>query len=134
MSGILNISRAASIGIHACVLIAESEDRLNVNQISKALKASSHHVAKVLQKLAAEGVLHSAKGPNGGFSMAVDPRNISLLDVYEIIQGPLEENHCSEFSDICPFPECIWGEFGNQTMRNFRIFLSSKRLLDVKSI
>lgn len=134
MSGILNISRAASIGIHACVLIAKSEDRLNVNQISKALKASSHHVAKVLQKLAAEGVLHSAKGPNGGFSMAIDPAKISLLHIYEIIQGPVREKHCPEFSDICPFPECIWGEFGNQTMQNFRAYLSNKRLLDVKSI
>ncbi|MEA1875064.1 MAG: Rrf2 family transcriptional regulator [Bacteroidota bacterium] len=132
MSGIINLTRAASIGIHACVLISNSKDRLNVTQIADALKASSHHVAKVLQKLAAEGILHSSKGASGGFSMAINPSKINLLHIYEIIQGPIEESHCPEYSDICPFDECIWGDFGNQTRENFKSYLASRSLESVK--
>lgn len=132
MSGIINLSRAASIGIHACALLRRSDTRMNASQVAKALDASTHHVAKVLQKLALEGILNSTKGPSGGFSLAVNPSEVSLLRIYEIIQGPIEDTHCPEYGTECPFPECIWGDFGNQTRENFKEYLQSRSLADVK--
>jgi Rrf2 family transcriptional regulator, nitric oxide-sensitive transcriptional repressor len=132
MQGIISLSRAASIGIHACAIISNNEGRLNATQIADILKASTHHVAKVLQKLATEGILHSNKGPNGGFSIAISPEKISLLHIYEVIQGKIEDSHCPEYSENCPFPECIWGEFGNQTRENFKEYLQNRTLADIK--
>jgi DNA-binding IscR family transcriptional regulator len=69
MQKVLQISRAASIGLHGTVLIYKSPVRLNVVRIAKQLQASDHHVAKVLQKLAKKNVLQSYKGPSGDLAL-----------------------------------------------------------------
>ena len=133
MSGIINLSRAASIGIHACALIAKSENRMNSLMVAKALNCSTHHVAKVLQKLALDGILNSTKGPTGGFALELEPKQITLLEIYESVQGPLETDcQCPEHSDEdCPFEDCIWGKFGNDTREGFREYLQSRTLADL---
>lgn len=67
MSKIVTLSEAASIALHSMVLIAKSETKLNVNQISEAIDSSKHHVAKVMQRLAKEDFVASNRGPSGGF-------------------------------------------------------------------
>lgn len=40
-------------------------------------------LAKVLQPLAARGFLHSLRGRNGGFALARDPAQITLLQIVQ---------------------------------------------------
>ncbi|MGM0650844.1 MAG: RrF2 family transcriptional regulator [Bacteroidota bacterium] len=131
MTGILHISRAASIGIHGTVLIHKSKVRLNAAQIASQLNASEHHVAKVLQKLAKGNILNSQKGPAGGFSLARPARHINLLEIYEAVEGPLSENICPENAEICPFDNCLWGNFGRKTGKNFKTYLQEKLLAEL---
>ena len=35
------------------------------------------------------GILRAIKGPNGGYNMARPPKNITLLEVVEAVDGPL---------------------------------------------
>lgn len=51
-------------------------------------------LSKVLQKLARGGFLSSEHGTNGGYRLAADPRNISVLDVIRCIDGPVFLTHC----------------------------------------
>lgn len=57
MSKIFTLSEAGSIAIHSMVLIARSNDSLNVIKIAELTGSSKHHVAKVLQRLAKEDFL-----------------------------------------------------------------------------
>ena len=50
MSKIVTLSEAASIALHSMVLIARSEEKLNVGQIAEKIDSSKHHVAKVMQR------------------------------------------------------------------------------------
>ena len=61
---------------------------------------ASHHIAqargiperfllKVLKPLVSARVLHSVKGPNGGYRLAKDPTEITLLEILEAVDGPL---------------------------------------------
>ena len=47
----------------------------------------SFFLAKTLQSLTRQGMLRSAKGPTGGFGLAVPARKIRLIDVIEALDG-----------------------------------------------
>lgn len=47
----------------------------------------SFFLAKTLQSLARGGMLRSAKGPTGGFGLAMPARKIRLIDVIEALDG-----------------------------------------------
>jgi Rrf2 family protein len=51
--------------------------------------------------LAQAGIIKSHRGVKGGFSMAQDPRQISLRDVVEICERGIVLNHCLRKVDPC---------------------------------
>ena len=68
MSKPIQLSEAASIGIHALVLISTSEGSfMNVNVIAEKTGASKNHIAKVMQTLVRADFVSSVRGPAGGF-------------------------------------------------------------------
>ena len=37
-------------------------------------------------------ILHSKRGPGGGFSLAKHPKKITMLDIIEAVEGPMAGN------------------------------------------
>ena len=61
--------------------------------------AEEHHIplellAKVLQALAKHEMVESQNGPKGGYLLAREPRDISIAQVLEAIEGPLGIADC----------------------------------------
>src|SRR5262245_65907870 len=44
---------------------------------------------KVLKPLVSAGLLYSVKGPNGGYRLAKQPKEITILEVIEAVDGPI---------------------------------------------
>jgi Rrf2 family protein len=130
MSKIFALSEAGSIAIHSMVLIAQSDVKLNVVHIAERTGSSRHHVAKVLQRLVKGDFLLSNRGPHGGFALKRDADQISLLDIYESIEGRIEINDCPMDNEICPFDKCIMGNVINQMTQHFKDYLAAQKLND----
>ena len=128
MSRFFNISEAASIGIHSMVLIAKSEERLNVTKISEIMNFSRHHVAKVMQRLAKVGMVESTRGPAGGFVLAMPPDEITLLFIYEAIEGKIVETECPLGYDDCPFNKCLLDTMAENINKAFKEYLATHTL------
>ncbi|MCP4900046.1 MAG: Rrf2 family transcriptional regulator, partial [bacterium] len=95
MPTMLRISEAASLGIHAMGLLAIHPDRsLSARTIAEKFSVSEAHLSKVLQRLTKVGLLASTRGPKGGFSLTRDPETVTLLEVFEAIEGPVEPTDC----------------------------------------
>ncbi len=128
--GIL-ISDAVSLAMHSMAVIASREGLSSVQDISGRLGVSEFHLAKVLQRLAKNGLVKSTRGPRGGFALARKSGSITLLDVYEAIEGPLKEKACLMRKKTCTKKLCILGS-SMETMRDiFRNHLSSTRISDI---
>lgn len=132
MSRIISISEAASIAIHSMVLIASSGEGLNVTKIAERMGASKHHVAKIMQRLVKEGLLVSQRGPTGGFHLNKTAGDISMLDVYESIEGKLIETTCPMDHPICPFDKCLMGGIVAKMTKEFKDYMSNQMLSDYK--
>lgn len=130
MSKIITLSEAASIALHGMVLVAKTDHKLNVNQISEMIDSSRHHVAKVFQRLAKENFVSSNRGPSGGFVLKKEPDEISLLELYEAIEGSVEVQGCPGSKERCPFEKCIMGDLANALACEFRDFLNRQTLAD----
>ncbi|WP_430816028.1 RrF2 family transcriptional regulator [Carboxylicivirga sp. RSCT41] len=128
MSKIVTLSEAASIALHSMVLIARSETKLNVNQISEAIDSSKHHVAKVMQRLAKEDFVASNRGPSGGFVLKQEPAEISLLMIYEAIEGKVAIQSCPGDKRACIIGTCMLGDLSRNMTKEFKEYMESHYL------
>ena len=131
MSVILNISEAASIAIHSMAIIAKSKEMLSVNKIAEFTGFSRNHLAKVMQTLVKNKFIKSIRGPKGGFLMDKNSKEISLLQIYESIEGVLSCFQCGIKSGVCPFKKCLYGEFPEKFSTEFKNYLSETSLYDI---
>lgn len=131
MSRIVQFSEAASIGLHAMVLIAGSKKLLKAPDIAKKAGVSQNHLSKVMQRLVKDGHIKSTRGPSGGFILNRPAEDISLLDIYQSIEGVINNKGCPMDKQVCPFEKCITGGlfqkmttdfidyFGTTTLKSF---------------
>lgn len=130
MSNIVALTEAASIGLHSMVLIAKSDEVLNVSRIAEFIGSSRHHVAKIMQRLSKAGFVYSTRGPSGGFVLKKEPSEVTLLDIYEAIEGPLAVQTCPLSRETCPFGECILGDLSLRVSGEIKEYLESRSLKD----
>ncbi len=58
-------------------------------------------LAKVFQRLVKSGLLKSAKGRGGGFTLGKPAHEITLKDIVEAIDGPIHLDRCAVGLDKC---------------------------------
>jgi len=131
LSNIIKVSEAASLALHTMVVLAKKPDGIfTTRDISSLLNASKDHLSKVLQRLEKVGFIISIRGPKGGFKLAQNKDNLTLLDIYEALEGPLIPAECLLGNPICNGRGCIMG--GLDTVnRQIREYLSQTKLSDL---
>ncbi|MGI8705277.1 MAG: SUF system Fe-S cluster assembly regulator [Sphingomicrobium sp.] len=76
-------------------------ERLSATELSADTGVPLPTTQKLMGQLAACGLLHSARGASGGFSLARPAAEISLADVVEAVEGPIAMTICSEGRTDC---------------------------------
>ena len=130
MSKIFNISDAASLGIHSLAIIAKSKKQINANMIAQMTNFSKNHLSKILQRLVKDNFIKSERGPRGGFVLNKESKDITLLEIYESIEGELQTPKCDIHNGVCLFNNCIFGGMDKKLTIEFREFLKNKTLFD----
>jgi Rrf2 family protein len=132
MSQLLNISEAASLALHTMAVLAQgNRQRMRNQEIARRLGASGHHLAKVMQRLAKAGLVDSACGPRGGFVLGKPADQVSLLTIYEAVEGPLSEHACLLNEPICRGNCCVLGEVLDSIRRQLRDYLDRTTLAEL---
>lgn len=96
------LSNTCKYGLRAVLYLSvfSSEKRkIGIKEISEKLHIPSPFLGKILQSLARQKILHSTKGPNGGFYLARLPEEITLMDIVIIIDG-------ADIFDTCLLRAC----------------------------
>jgi len=135
MARVWKISEAASIAMHAMTMLAASMDRkVTTREIASTLDVSEAHLSKVLQRLAKANLVKAVRGPRGGFELVKPGDEITLLEVYEAIEGPLAPQDCLFSERICDGSKCILGGLLETVDREVKGYLDKTRLSELVDI
>jgi Rrf2 family transcriptional regulator, nitric oxide-sensitive transcriptional repressor len=128
------ISEAATLAIHALAYIANQNETkpISTGKVAESFGFSEAHLSKVFQRLNKSGFLRSVRGPRGGFILAKDPEDITLLDIYEAIDGPISRHGpCLLHKKECEFGDCIFGDLLESIPEQIENHFSSTTLADL---
>ncbi len=87
----MRISRSTGYALLAIGYIAKQQGKKTVlsQGISKQYDIPLEYLLKILQQLVRANVLHSKRGPRGGFSLARPTKQITMLEIIEAVDGPM---------------------------------------------
>jgi Rrf2 family protein len=71
---------------------------VQANEIAGAYGLPIAYTGRVMGQLAKSRILHSVRGPRGGFQFARDAKDVSLLEVMEAVGGTLDGRQDAEQS------------------------------------
>ena len=125
----VKIPEAVSLALHSLAILANRPDEvISTREIAELLGGSSAHLAKVLKILESDGFVRSQRGPAGGFQLLKDADSVSLLEIYETMEGPLTSEGCLLTTQLCVDEGCIFGELLDSLDTQFREHLAKTRL------
>lgn len=90
------MSRSAEYALRAVLHLAQQAEPVPVRatELAEALQIPRNYLQKVLHTLAKQGVLHSLRGPSGGFSLALPPTSLAIQAVVEPFDPSPEQRRC----------------------------------------
>ena len=123
----MQITRQADYAVRAILHLAKLK---NGNRTATSTVAKEQHIppsflAKIISQLSMAGLLHTSRGARGGVMLARDPKDITLLEVVEAIDGPIQLNECVADAGVCSFEDdcpirTVWCEAQEELVARLR--------------
>ncbi len=73
---------------------------LHVKEISTKHNISPQYLEQLMIRLVKPGLIRAVRGQKGGFVLAKPPREISLMEVLEALEGPLAITQSTHQDDV----------------------------------
>ncbi len=86
----LRLTSRIDYGVRALVRLAEIAPRgvMTAIQLSEAEQIPVQFLEQILVSLRRAGLIRSIRGPGGGYALARPAEEITLLEVFETLEGP----------------------------------------------
>jgi Rrf2 family protein len=108
---VLRLTQKSKYAVRALVELAVEgcETPLGVSEVARRQKIPERFLEQLFGELRRAKVLESRRGARGGFSFAMPPEEITVLDIVEILDGEVRPARCSAggVCYIADAPLCI---------------------------
>ena len=103
----MKISTKGRYGLRILMDLAlhQTEKPRLIRDIAKSQQISEKYISRLVIALRKAGMIRSVRGVNGGFHIAMKPEEITLLDVIEVMEGPLSIVDCVSMPKKCTHSE-----------------------------
>lgn len=97
----MNVGRRIDYAVRALAYLAgqPSERIVSKAEIERKQDIPPHFLSKVMRDLVIRGLVESRIGSKGGFRLARPAKTISIKDVYEAVESPLNLMECFDKRD-----------------------------------
>jgi len=87
----MKLSRTVAYAVRATLQLAKSDSATPVpcSQLAAEGNMPERFLLQILRSLVTHGILRSTRGVDGGYTLVRSPDEVSLLEVIEAIEGPL---------------------------------------------
>lgn len=103
------MSSAVEQSLVVLVMLALQKDGLPVKShvLSEHLEVSESYLKKTMRKLVVANLIKAIASKEGGFKLARNTNDITLLDVYEAIEGEDSFIHSTNWQIACFLPKLL---------------------------
>src|SRR4051812_27783694 len=136
----MEMTEGVEWAMHSCVNLSWADGQaVTAKRLAAFYNLPTAYLNKQLQALTRAGILTSVSGPKGGFQLARDPRNISLLDIVVAIDGPDDAFRCTEILKEGPGADaradytkiCVISQAMRSAELTYRRELASRSIADI---
>ena len=131
----MRYSTRTRYGLRFLINLAQREAGVFVQlaDIARQEDISVKYLEQIVRALRPSGILRTARGARGGYSLAIEPQDVTLEQVFTLLEGSLAPIACLE-QDICARQsECtartLWTAM-NRNMSDFLRSVTLKHLLE----
>lgn len=89
------LNTSLKVGLHILTLLARpGKDPLTVREMAAQLNQSEKYLEQLLLPMRRARLVMSVRGPHGGYLLARPSAQISLLEIMQLLQGPITFCNC----------------------------------------
>ncbi|MCG8571325.1 MAG: Rrf2 family transcriptional regulator [Spirochaetes bacterium] len=109
-----------------------SKDYNQLSKIAEKEHISDKYLENIVRVLKLSGLIQVKRGAQGGYRLSRNPAEISVLEIFEILEGSLNIIDCLENSFSCELENsCIMTDFWGELIDQIKFFLKSRTLADL---
>ncbi|WFD10751.1 RrF2 family transcriptional regulator [Tepidibacter hydrothermalis] len=99
----MKITQEADYALRIILFLCQisSGERVEARVISESENITLRFSLKILRKLTKKDLVKSFRGVKGGYMLNKDPKDITLREVVEAIDGPIYVNRCLHDEEYC---------------------------------
>ena len=102
----MKLSTRSRYGLRAMLVLAmhEGDEPLMTKEIAEKQNLPSTYLEQLMLGLRKAGLVTATRGAKGGYVLARDSERISLAEVIEALEGPLDIADCADVPSCCLDP------------------------------
>ena len=130
----MNISTKTRYGFRLMIYLGMNEasnESIQLGEIAEKEDISLKYLEKIVQMLKRGGWVTVKRGPKGGYRLSKESRFITLLDIFETLEGSCSVIDCLEEERCDHMDKCSTANIWNGLTSVIREYLSGKTLEDV---
>ena len=97
----MRITQEADYALRITTALAAAGAVCGAAEIAESEGVPVRFAHKILRKLMQGGIVSSHVGAKGGYSLLSPPDQLTLLDIVELIDGPLAVSKCADENYVC---------------------------------
>ena len=102
----MRVTQEADYAIRMCLILDSTGEKTGAATLADIACITPKIALKVLRKLNTAGVVKSYKGVQGGYELARAGDEIKVLEIIELIDGPVKISKCLECDHECSRNPC----------------------------
>ena len=112
----MRLSPAAELAVRGVICLAEhhGEGPIRIADICRERDLRKEYLSKIFGSLARADLITPVRGKGGGYMLAREPSEITVLEVIEAVEGPIVLNYCQHEPPQCDNEKCrlrpMWAE------------------------
>ena len=102
----MRVTQEADYAIRMCLILDSLGEKTGAATLADIACITPKIALKVLRKLNEGGLVRSYKGVQGGYELAKSGEEIRVLDIIELIDGPVRISKCLDCEHECSRNPC----------------------------
>ena len=97
----MQLTSTTDYAIRIVCYLAAQRQMISTSELSQELSVPSSYIPKITKKLKQAGIIKACEGTNGGYMLAKQPENISLMKIISCVEETMAINRCLEEDRFC---------------------------------